>query len=68
MEAGAAADGIVRAEAEKNEEENAPAGSEALVSEEDAAEEARLRGVSKGRSGKVGLRESQVVQGISSSL
>jgi hypothetical protein len=38
MEAGAAADGVVRAEAEKNEEENAPAGAEALVSEEDAVE------------------------------
>ena len=37
-----AADGVVRADAEKNEEENAPAGAEALVSEEDTVDEARL--------------------------
>jgi len=40
------ADGIVRADAEKNEEENAPAGSEALVSEEDAVKQARRLSVS----------------------
>jgi hypothetical protein len=42
------ADGIVRADAEENEEENAPAGSEAVVSEEDAVKEARRLSVLSG--------------------
>jgi hypothetical protein len=36
-------DGVVRADAEKNEEENTPAGTEALVSEEYAVKEVRPR-------------------------
>jgi hypothetical protein len=43
-----ASNGVVRAEAEKNEEENAPAGSEAVVSEEDAVKEARRLSVLSG--------------------
>jgi hypothetical protein len=46
------ADGIVRADAEQNEEENAPAGAEALVSEEDAVKEVRLGSVLRGRRGE----------------
>ena len=71
-----AADGIARSDAEKNEKQNAPAGAEAFVSEEDAVKEAppwivlRCRsgeGVT-GQSGCVGLREFLVVQEISLSL
>ena len=70
-----AADGVVRAEAEKNEEENAPAGAEALISEQDTVDAASLGSALRGRSGEdvirqsggVGLREVRIVQGISSS-
>jgi len=70
------ADDVVRTEAEKNEDENAPAGAKALVSEEDAMKEARLGSVLRGRSGEgvngqsggVGLHEVRIVQEISLSL
>jgi hypothetical protein len=70
------ADGVARSDAEKNEKENAPAGTEAFVSEEDAVKEAplwivlrcRSREVVTGQSGCVGLGEFLIVQEISSSL
>ena len=63
-----AADGVARSEAEKNEQENAPAGAEAFVSEEDAVKEALLGSVLRGRSGDVVRREILTVQEITISL
>ena len=71
-----AADSVIRTEAEKNEEENAPAGAEALLSEEYAVDETRIGNVLRGRSAEDVIRQSGgvwlcgllIVQGISSSL
>jgi len=47
------ADGVIRAEAKKHEEKNAPAGAETFVADEDAVEEARPGSVLRGRNGEV---------------
>jgi len=62
------ADGVIQTEAKKNEEENAPAGAETLIAEQDTVEEAQLGSALRDRSGRVGLGEVRVGQGISSSL
>jgi hypothetical protein len=44
------ADDVIRAEAEKSEEENAPTGAKALVSDEEAVDETGLGSALRGRS------------------